>query len=79
MMVPVTLNIIFRVTIKIHPDNATSLLKISAKNRFVSLFHKCDGIVRRNLIGFRDSSLMRATNKATANVRTMRKANEIQK
>lgn len=80
MIVPTTLRISFLVMKKNSiPDRATRLHKMSRKNRFASPFHKCDGIKRRALIGFSDSSFMRAVNSDTANVRMMRKTNEYQK
>lgn len=79
-IVPAMLKINSRVKKKnFNPDNDTELLTISLNSRFDSVFHESAEMERKIQIGFVDSSLIRAANNDTANVRIIRKTSEYQK
>lgn len=79
-MVPAILKINFRVRKKNSiPDKVTVLKRTSSKSRLASVLNELDGTARRILIGFFDSSWIRAANSETANVRKIKKIKENQK
>lgn len=60
------------------PDNAIQLFWTWCENLWVSLNHPSDGIVRRILSGFFDSSWIEDAMKNNADVRANKKSNEYQ-